>query len=252
MFDWYYHDPGAGRVGPFTADELRKRFHERRIRHDTLVWHHGLREWQPLQCMAEELGLDQLQPDASQPPPLAKASPPPIPVGTAASPTIRTVARGKYSRTPLRSRKTLSAGAIAGIVIAVLAIPAMLVLAAVVVPSYKDYVLRADSMGGITGTSIAMKRMVSKYAFRNGSCPNNSDPRVAQLKDEIRQRAAVGVRFDDLDGGCMFELTFHADGKLLDGKTLRYEGYPDGDEFLWDCSGGSLPEEYRPYECRSE
>jgi hypothetical protein len=53
MIDWYYPDP-AGRVGPFVPGELRKRFHEPRIGHDTLVW---LREWELVQCKAEEVSI---------------------------------------------------------------------------------------------------------------------------------------------------------------------------------------------------
>ena len=53
---------------------MRKRYRDRRIQRDTLVWHPGLREWQPLAGMAEELELDSVQPDASLPPPL----PPPL------------------------------------------------------------------------------------------------------------------------------------------------------------------------------
>lgn len=254
MIDWYYHDPAQGRVGPFSADDLRKRFRDRRIQRDTLVWHHGLREWQPLLRMAEELGLEQVIPDASQPPPLPGAMPSPAP-SPLPSMTPRAGARpvghGKYSRTPLREKKTLSPGAIAGIVIAAIAIPGVLVMASVVLPAYSDYASRSDSMGSITGASIAMKRMVSTYAFRTGACPSSEHPKVVQFQAEVRRRTGTRVSFGAVEGGCSFVLTFDAAGKPIDGKTLRYEGYPDGGEFAWDCSGGTLPHEFRPYECRS-
>jgi type IV pilus assembly protein PilA len=256
MIDWYYHDPAQGRVGPFSAEDLRKRFRDRRIQRDTLVWHHGLREWQPLMQLAEELGLEQVKPDPSQPPlpppvPGHAVPPPARPAHDAPRAAARTPTRGgKYSRTPLREKKTLSSGAIAGLVAAALGIPGVLVLVCVMLPAYRDYAGRADSVGSIAGASIAMKRMVGNYAMRTGTCPSSEHPKVAQLQAEVRRRTGMRVQFGAVEGGCSFVLTFNADGQPIDGKTLRYEGFPDGNQFAWDCSGGTLPEEYRPYECQ--
>lgn len=257
MIDWYYHDPGEGRVGPYPADELRRRFRDRRLQHDTLVWHAGLREWQPLHRMAEELqldmALDKAPPSVPQPPPLPRSAPGALPPRAEAPwAASRRASQGKYTRAPLRSKKTLSTPAIAGIAIAVVAIPAVLVLASVALPAYRDYAARADSVGSITGASIALKRIVGEYAQRSGQCLRNEDPRVGQMRAQMRQRHGMDVSFGALDGGCLFSLTFHAPGKPIDRKTLRYEGYAEGDAFLWDCSGGDLPSPYRPLECRND
>src|SRR3546814_7166736 len=77
MTDWYYHDPAQGRVGPLSAEQVRTRYVDRRIQRDTLAWHAGVREWQPLDRFSDELQLDTAAPDASQPPPLPPATPPP-------------------------------------------------------------------------------------------------------------------------------------------------------------------------------
>src|SRR3546814_10704240 len=78
MTDWYYHDPAQGRVGPLSAEQVRARYVDRRIQRDTLAWHAGAREWQPLDRFSDELQLDTVAPDASQPPPLPPATPPPV------------------------------------------------------------------------------------------------------------------------------------------------------------------------------
>src|SRR5687768_6933461 len=130
MIDWYYHDPGEGRIGPLSAEELRKRFQDRRIQRDTLVWHHGLREWQPLERMAADIGLETLQVDTSRPPPLPANAHAPIPTPASAA-VPRAPSRGKYSRAPLRGKKTLPTAAIVLIVVAVLGIPALLVIGSV-------------------------------------------------------------------------------------------------------------------------
>ena len=69
MTDWYYHAPGQGRVGPLTAERMQQLYRDRVIVRDTLAWHEGLREWQPLDRLIEELGLTGVQPDLSKPPP---------------------------------------------------------------------------------------------------------------------------------------------------------------------------------------
>lgn len=252
MIDWYYHDPGEGRIGPLSAEELRKRFEDRRIQRDTLVWHHGLREWQPLERMAPDIGLETLRIDTSRPPPLpANASAPmPMPPPALAAPTRR-ASRGKYSRTPLRGKKTLPTAAIVLIVAAVLGIPALLVMGSVMLSGYRDYAQRATRMGSIDGLANGLKQVAGDYALRTGSCLRNDDPRVVNVRNEIRRRFSADVRFATIEGGCAFEVAINADGKPIDGKTLRYEGYREGDEFAWECSGGTLAEEDRPYECRT-
>ena len=257
MIDWYYHDPGEGRIGPLSAEELRKRFDERRIQRDTLVWHHGLREWQPLERMAVEIGLERIAQDASQPPPLPSGAPamlPPSMPASASAPRMGAAPRGKYSRAPLRQKqkKTFSTGAIVAIVIAVLAVPTLLVFGSLALSGYRDYALRASSMGAISGLSNGLKQVVGDYALHTGRCPSEEDPRVIELKREIHRRASADVRFASIDGGCAFEVAINADGKPLDGKSLRYEGHPDGNGFAWQCRGGDLPRSYRPNDCRDD
>ena len=61
----------------------------------------------------------------------------------------------------------------------------------------------------------------------------------------------MDVRFASIEGGCAFEVAIDADGKPIDGKSVRYEGYPDDGAFVWQCDGGDLPGPYRPHECRN-
>jgi type IV pilus assembly protein PilA len=251
MIDWYYHDPGEGRIGPLSAEELRKRFQDRRIQRDTLVWHHGLREWQPLERMAPDIGLETLRIDTSQPPPLPANAASSMSMPPPASATSRPASRGKYSRAPLREKKTLPSAAIVLIVAAALGIPALLVMGSVLMSGSRDYAQRATRMGSMDGLANGLKRVAGDYALRTGSCLRNDDPRVVNVRNEIRRRFSADVRFATIEGGCAFEVAVNADGTPIDGKTLRYQGYRDGNEFAWECSGGTLAEEDRPYECRT-
>lgn len=59
MSNWYYADAEQQRQGPLSAEELTQRFHQGRLRLDTLVWRDGLAEWQPLRDFTQELALHQ-------------------------------------------------------------------------------------------------------------------------------------------------------------------------------------------------
>lgn len=247
MIEWYYHEPGAGRAGPFSAGDLRRHLAERRIQADTLVWHHGLREWQPLERMAAEIGLDGLHVDSARPPPLpaqAGMSPP----GSAAP---RATPRGKYSRNPLQQKKTLPPAAVVLIVAAALGIPGVLVLGSVALPAYQDYAWRVTRMGALEGLADGLKQVAGDFALQTGRCLRNDDPRMATLRREVRRRFSTRLSFATIEGGCAFELAIDADGRDVDGKTLRYRGYRGAAGFAWECTGGTLPDEYRPAECRN-
>ncbi|HEX7801524.1 MAG TPA: RDD family protein [Pseudoxanthomonas sp.] len=59
MENWYYADAERQRQGPLSAQELAQRFHQGKLRLDTLVWRDGLAEWQPLRDFTDELALHQ-------------------------------------------------------------------------------------------------------------------------------------------------------------------------------------------------
>ena len=59
MSNWYYADAEHQRQGPLSAGEMAQRFHQGKLRLDTLVWRDGLAEWQPLRDFTQELALHQ-------------------------------------------------------------------------------------------------------------------------------------------------------------------------------------------------
>ena len=248
MTDWYYHDPAQGRVGPLSAEQVRARYVDRRIQRDTLAWHTGVREWQPLDRFADELELDSVAPDTSQPPPLPPAAPPPVAARPAAAPRPYTAApRGSA---PPRARRGLSGCAIVAIVAAVAAVPVLAILAAIAIPAYNDYTIRAETTASLVGASSAMQRAVDEFEGAHGRCPGNDD--FASL---LEQFAAVEktatVQFGALaNGNCAFEFTLHGNA-AIDGRTWLFESLRDGDLAGWDCSGGDLPARYRPQHCRA-
>ena len=249
MTDWYYHDPSQGRVGPHTAHEIRSRYRDRRIQRDTLVWHAGLREWQPLDRLSEELELEGVQPDASMPPPL----PPPLATVPAYSiPRSASSTRGTRARHNSAPKRGLSGCAIVAIVLGALAIPVIGILAAIAVPAYRDYTVRAQSTAGLFGAASAIKRKVAAHVERTGSCPGNDDMTpVIQRFTGLHPKSRL--RFGSVDSGqCAFEFTLGGMSPAVEGSTWLYVAYQDDDGMAWDCSGGSLPDHYRPAACRAQ
>lgn len=247
MIDWYYHDPAQGRVGPLSAEQMRARYRERRVQADTLAWHRGLREWQPLEKLSEELGLEAVVPDASQPPPLP-APGPRTPAATAgrASPNG---ARG-YRPATGGARRGLSGCAIAAIVIAVVAIPVVGILAAIAIPAYQDYVARSRVAQLVVGVQ-PLQAQVDRYITGLQRCPGNRS-RGFGRPDTYASTFVSNVQIGELaSGACAFELQLRGLGSGADAKTLTFERELGTGQPVWTCTGGSLPAVYRPAACRA-
>ncbi len=237
MTDWYYHDPIQGRVGPLAADDLRARYRERAIQRDTLVWHQGLREWQPLERQSEELDLANVTPDATQPPPLPPA---------AARPSYDDL-RPRHA-TAAAPKRGLGGCAIVAIVLAVVAVPMIGILAAIALPAYQDYTVRAR-VGAALASVEPLKLAVLEHAGRTKACPGNDSEGFGSATSYAGPSLAQ-VQLGELDAGhCALELTLRNVGAQIDGTTvvLSHDGDPVS---AWDCTGGTLPPRYRTSQCR--
>jgi type IV pilus assembly protein PilA len=273
MTDWYYHAPGQGRVGPLSADEMRTCYRERRIARDTLAWHEGLREWQPLERLIEELGLSGVQPDASLPPPV-----PPRPAAATAShagPMRGTVA-------PPSSRRT--GCIIAAIVIGVFGLFVLGIVAAIAVPAYQDYVKRAKAaqqgpaappaassqprQAPQQAATFDAERMASTdalarelvtvamrefYATNGNVCPDTPEFERMQVRYSRYQGSEdgwFGIDPTNADGSqCAYEVRFYGLGPEVQDKTLRYDVDLAGEAVTIVCRNKSLPSGFLPPHC---
>ncbi|AXK73401.1 DUF4339 domain-containing protein [Lysobacter sp. TY2-98] len=248
--DWFYHDPGQGRVGPLSADELRARYRDRRIQQDTLVWREGLREWQPLAQVADELDLLSVKPDASLPPPL----PPGPAAGVGATPYAgasngyNSAHAARAGATAYRSappqKQGMSGCLIALIVVGVLAVPMIGILAAIAIPAYNDYVVRSKVAQQVDMRAAAIEVQVTEAHQRLGRCPN--DAQEAGVAD------GANLDFGHLqDGRCAFQITVRDPKPQIDGKTVVFAA-PTAPSGPWDCTGGDLPPRYRRAACKPD
>lgn len=278
MTNWYYHAPGQGRVGPLTADEMRKRYRERQIVRDTLAWHEGLREWQPLDRLIEELGLTGVEPDLSLPPP-----PPPI-----RRPAAATASHAARPTLPVEPPPSNRAGCvIAAIVIGVGGLFLVGILAAIALPAYQDYVKRAkaaqtgqaapsgavdgaadgatpartatydaDRMEAVDGLAreLVTASMREFYAANGNVCPDTFEFERMMVRYPRYQGSEHGGWFS-LDparpstGVCAYAVRFHGLGPEVTDKTAQYEVNIAGDAIAIYCRNIDLPAGFAPPRC---
>ena len=231
MSDWYYSAGNDQRQGPLPSDDLVAQFRHGRIGLDTVVWRDGLAGWQPLGDFAVELGLANST-GAPLPPPL----PPPRPVPAA------------YASPPQAAPKSgLSGCMIALIVAAVVAVPMVAILAAIALPAYQDYTLRART-GAALLDAAPLKTDIAAYLAGNSTCPSNGDA------DFGAPGTYAGTHLASITLGtfeskrCGMELILrNAGSDRLDGKKIWLEYDPS--DASWECSS-EIDDKYLPATCR--
>jgi type IV pilus assembly protein PilA len=270
MTDWYYHAPGQGRVGPLTADEMRACYRERRIARDTLAWHEGLREWQPLERLIEELGLTGVQPDMSRPPP-----PPPI------RPTAATASHAARPSVPVEPPPSNRTGCIiAVIVVGFLGLFLIGILAAIALPAYNDYVKRSKAAqtgqaapdAPLAGPKVyafdpermedtdALARdlitlsMREFYAANSNTCPDTLEFERMMVRYPRYQGSEEDGWFGidparPISGVCAYAVRFNGLGPEVIDKTVQYDVTITGDDVTVYCRNIDLPAGFAPPRC---
>ncbi|HGM7314728.1 TPA: pilin [Stenotrophomonas maltophilia] len=248
MSEWF-HAEGNRQQGPLPAEQLVELFRNNQITLDTLVWRDGLPQWQPLRTVVDELGLivpaldasaSTIEPEPEQEP--AAPQPPVLPPST------------PYAATPPAGvlpppKKKLSGCALTAIIgggLLLVLIPILAILAAIALPAYKDYTVRAKVAGAVSALQ-PLKDQVQHFADDEGRCPGANDAGFPAPGDFTQVGlSAVNIgRFNN--GHCGIEATLALPGKSLDGDLLWLEY--DRDSGRWECSGES-DDKYLPPSCR--
>jgi len=231
MSDWYYSTGNDQRQGPLSSDDLVAQFRHGRIGLDTLVWRDGQAQWQPLGEFAAELGLASGA-GTPLPPPLPPSRPAPA----------------AYAAPMQAAPKSgLSGCMIALIVAAVVAVPMVAILAAIALPAYQDYTLRARTSAALL-EAAPLKADIAGYLAGNPACPSNGDA------DFGAPEAYAGTHLASITLGafeskrCGMELILrNAGSDRLDGKKIWLEYDPS--DASWGCSS-EIDDKYLPTTCR--
>lgn len=117
------------------------------------------------------------------------------------------------------------------------------ILAAIAIPAYQDYTIRARVTEGLSRASAA------KLAISETTITNSALPATQAATGYTSPAATTNVTSIVIGNNGVITITFTAaagGGTLLMTPTLRANG-----DLTWDCkTGGSLLTKYRPASCR--
>ncbi len=127
------------------------------------------------------------------------------------------------------------------------------ILAAIAIPAYQDYTIRAKVSEVVGLTSAAKIALYEVYAA-DGSMPAAGDQVVTDTTATLTASNFVGAgnavyaRVDD--NNATYTITLQNLGGTADGDTfvVQYTGAATG--LTVDCTGGTLDSKYRPQACR--
>lgn len=118
------------------------------------------------------------------------------------------------------------------------------ILAAVAIPAYQDYTVRAKVTEGLS-LATSGKTAIGEYFASNGTLPtNNTQAGLAtstSLKGNSVRSVAVGT--DGL-------LTITYSGNPINSSTMLLRPASAAGGISWRCTGGNLVSKYRPSSCR--
>jgi len=122
------------------------------------------------------------------------------------------------------------------------------ILAAVAIPAYQDYTIRARVTEGLSLASAAKVTVAENAA--SGSASLASGWTAPTATDNVTSVAVGG------DGTITITYTARAGGGTITlvptaGGAALVAGTPPADAIAWSCTGGTLLAKYRPANCRA-
>lgn len=123
------------------------------------------------------------------------------------------------------------------------------ILAAIALPAYQDYAIRAKVSEGI-GLFTGTKASVVESYTANGALPTSNA--AAGLADPA---SMSGGAVASVTVGAAAEITVLFNSTLggsptANATTLVFTPALSDNGFVWTCTGGTLPDKYRPSNCR--
>ncbi|HEX7026637.1 MAG TPA: pilin [Gammaproteobacteria bacterium] len=129
------------------------------------------------------------------------------------------------------------------------------ILAAIALPTYQDYTIRAQVSEGMSLAGGA-RTTVTEYYQNFGIFPNNNDDAGLSTNTTITGSyvKAVTVTRTGTNAGTITALFSSTSPQgahtLIDGQTLTLSGSMSTGSATWEC-GGSMAEKYLPAACRN-
>lgn len=118
------------------------------------------------------------------------------------------------------------------------------ILAAIAIPAYQDYVMRAKVAQGLQEVE-PLKVMYADYVRQKQALPSSLDDLGMQEGANMRSKVISSLRV-----GPEHELRITFDLPGRNGKTLSLIPVQQGEQLQWQCRVNDLPNRYAPQKCR--
>lgn len=217
MAQWFYVDKNQQRIGPMDASVLVDALRHGQLNLNSVVWQEGMPAWQPLSMHLDALGVPE---------------------------SMRVRAPAKSGNAGM--------WVVVVVVVGFVSIAIIGILAAIAIPAYDDYTVRAKLTGAINEASAA-KLVVSEHLLQHSECPNNNVTGSQVATPE--SFASAGVQRIDIgaleNGSCAIEMTVSdtlAPGRISG--SIIFE-LTDPQTQQWRCYSESIEDKYLPAICRN-
>jgi len=122
------------------------------------------------------------------------------------------------------------------------------ILAAVAIPAYQDYTIRAK-VSEVLVIASAARTSVAEFYISTGSMPATTADAGINTRAEQSDYVSA-IAFATSSTGTELTYTLTNLGGTADTTTFAYLVSGDNDGVSVDCTGGTLPAKYRPANCR--
>lgn len=125
------------------------------------------------------------------------------------------------------------------------------ILAAVAIPAYQDYTIRAK-LSEVMVVGSAAKTTVSEYYLSTGSMPaSTSDAGLNTNAAQSDYIEAITFTTNTTSAFLTYELAEqNLGGDINDGETVVFSGSGNTNGVQWECNTGTVAAKYLPANCR--
>jgi type IV pilus assembly protein PilA len=122
------------------------------------------------------------------------------------------------------------------------------ILAAIAIPSYQDYTVRAKVTEGLNAVDAA-KTSVSEFYTSQGHMPQVASAGFnTSVVTNIIQ--SMAYTYNSATSGDITLSLKAIGGAVVAGNTILFRGTGSSTGVSWTCTGGTLDKKYKPANCR--
>ena len=118
------------------------------------------------------------------------------------------------------------------------------ILAAVAIPAYQDYTIRAKVTEGI-GLASAAQSSVGEYFSSIGTLPDTNARAGLPASQSVR-----GGNVDNVNVSANGTISVTFSGAPINASTMIFTPTTTSGAVSWSCTNGTLLDKYRPANCR--